>query len=115
MQWKWRSGLPAVLVLLALIVVTAAMGGEPAKKRIGTNGRGRPPAVASNTVGVPAGFAVRLFTRASPGSKPDDITRLDGQIFVTYQNDANATGHRPGRRAPSSSSHPGGRYSISGT
>ena len=49
---------------------------------------------------VPAGFSVSLFAAAPAGlTNPDDITRLNGNLFVTYQNNANADGTPAGAQS----------------
>jgi len=97
MRWLWRTGLPVVVVVLALVPATAAVArnmgqSSPAKERRA--------ATAASGIVVPAGFSVRLFAASSPDlTNPDDITRLDQHIFVTYQNNANADGTPAGSQS----------------
>ena len=87
MKWMWRTGSPVVLVVLALVATPA-----------GVAKHGRAATVAG--IGVPAGFTVRPFGTAPAGlTNPDDITRLDNHIFVTYQNNANADGTPAGAQS----------------
>lgn len=49
---------------------------------------------------VPTGFTATLFAAAPAGlTHPDDITRLNGNIFVSYQNNANADGTPAGAQS----------------
>src|SRR5579862_8400802 len=85
MKWMWRAGFPIVLVVL---VVVPAAGAK----------HGRAATVAA--IGVPSGFRVSSFAPAPSGlTNPDDITRLDRRIFVTYQNNANANGTPAGAQS----------------
>jgi len=51
------------------------------------------PVAASAAITAPPGFQVSTFASSTTLSKPDDIVRLDGHLFVTWQNNA-------GRRWP---------------
>ena len=45
------------------------------------------PAVASAAPTAPSGYTLQTFATAPPGATgPDDITYLDGHVFVGWQN-----------------------------
>jgi len=50
------------------------------------------PVAASAAITAPPGFQVSTFASSTTLSKPDDIVRLDGHLFVTWQNNAGADG-----------------------
>ncbi len=54
------------------------------------------PAAAPAAITAPPGFQVSTFASSTTLSKPDDIVRLDGNLFVTWQNNAGPTGTPPG-------------------
>ena len=61
---------------------------------------------------VPSGFSITMFAAAPSGSSiPDDITRLDGHLFVGYQNGVGPNGE-PG---PSGTSSTLVQYNDDGT
>ena len=86
-----RRVVAATAIGAALLVIegAAALGGT-----VQTHAR----AVAGPA--VPAGFTATLFAAAPAGlTHPDDITRLDGNVFVSYQNNANADGTPAGAQS----------------
>jgi hypothetical protein len=87
MKWVLRSGLAVVLALGLATVGSAKTLGHASQAKDGQ------AAQAATGIAVPAGFTARLFATAPSGlTNPDDITRLDGHIFVAFQNNANADG-----------------------
>jgi hypothetical protein len=94
MMWVLRSGLAVSLALGLATVGSAATLGHASQVKHGRAGK------AADGIGVPAGFSVGLFATAPAGlTNPDDITRLDGHIFVAFQNDANADGTPAGSQS----------------
>jgi hypothetical protein len=97
MRWKWHFGAPLVIAVLGLVVTTAGLATNLGQTSPARHGRAN---AAAAGIGVPAGFTVRPFGTAPAGlTNPDDITRLDNHIFVTYQNNANADGTPAGAQS----------------
>jgi len=92
------SGLSIALRVAAATVIGAAVLAIEGAAAFGGTDQARAHALAGPV--VPAGFAARLFAAAPTGlTHPDDITRLNGNIFVSYQNNANADGTPAGAQS----------------
>ncbi|HWG24776.1 hypothetical protein [Actinospica sp.] len=75
----------ATALLSATALVTGATGASAATANAGTSN-------AAPGIKLPAGFHASVFAKGGKLTGPDDITELDGHVFVGYQNGVGPNG-----------------------